>query len=101
MKVFIRKSQDYINSMSIGDMAVLKLCLLSLGAIIGMFIPILYKDFYLGFLVGIFICTYIASMSKYLKVLLKKDNFKQSDNEKITVSAPILISSNVKEDDNK
>jgi hypothetical protein len=69
MQKLLRSGRRYLKTMDLTDMSALKVCLLSLGILIGLFIPSRSKKS-AGLLMGIlFAGTYVTLMSRFFAVM--------------------------------
>lgn len=80
MKRILNYADDYIKSCSWKDIVLLKLCLCSIGVIIGLKISPKYKKASLGIAIAVYAATYIPIMSKFLAPALKKYTDSKSHN---------------------
>ena len=73
MNKLIENTKSYINRMNIMDFALLKLCLCSLGLILGTSMPQNSKKKVAAVSSVVFASTYATLMVKFLSVLFKGD----------------------------
>jgi hypothetical protein len=71
MKLF-EGAKEYIKQMTIADLAMLKLCLFSIGMIVALLLPPTAKEMALIIAIAVFIITYVPLMTKYFKITTKK-----------------------------
>ncbi len=70
MKKIMKVANNYLKTSNMYTMGLLKICLISLGGIIGIFLPKkLKKPFFIVFLIAFF-ATYIPLMIKLIKMFL-------------------------------
>lgn len=72
MKKFLNSADEYLQSSSWKDLALIKLCLFSVGLLAGMEVAERRKGSVRIAAAFLFTLTYIPLMSKYLGILLKK-----------------------------
>lgn len=72
MKRLLEISQEYIKTMSIRDMALIKICLYSAGILMGLSIPLKCRKIVSVAACAIFIVTYLLAMLPFLKMLQEK-----------------------------
>lgn len=72
MKTLFASADEYLQNSDWKDIAVLKLCLLSLGLLAGMQLPEKHRKTARVAAVVIFVATYIPLMTKFLRVLVGK-----------------------------
>ncbi|NLY71053.1 MAG: permease of phosphate ABC transporter [Clostridiales bacterium] len=73
MNKLVENAKSYINHMNIMDLGLLKLCLCSLGLILGTSMPQNSKKKVAAVSSVVFAFTYAALMVKFLGVLCKKE----------------------------
>lgn len=71
MNKLFHVADEYISNCSWKDISLLKLCLLSMGILMGCMVPHKYKKAVNCGAFAIFITTYIPQMIKFLPVLLR------------------------------
>ena len=69
MKTLFASADEYLQNSDWKDIAVLKLCLLSLGLLAGMQLPEKHRKTARVAAVVIFVATYIPLMTKFLRIL--------------------------------
>lgn len=75
MKELFQYANDYLKTIDSKDMILIKLCLISLGIIIGINIPKKHRKYVLVIVVFIFIITYIPILTNLISSILgHKDN---------------------------
>ncbi|MCI9529327.1 MAG: permease of phosphate ABC transporter [Angelakisella sp.] len=72
MKTLFASADEYLQNSDWKDIAVLKLCLLSLGLLAGMQLPEKHRKTARVAAVVIFVATYIPLMTKFLRILVGK-----------------------------
>ncbi len=72
MKTLFASADEYLQNSDWKDIAVLKLCLLSLGLLAGMQLPEKHRKIARVAAVVIFVATYIPLMTKFLRILVGK-----------------------------
>ena len=72
MKTLFASADEYLQNSDWKDIAVLKLCLLSLGLLAGMQLPAKHRKTARVAAVVIFVATYIPLMTKFLRILVGK-----------------------------
>lgn len=72
MKTLFASADEYLQNSDWKDIAVLKLCLLSLGLLAGMQLPEKHRKTARVAAVVIFVATYIPLMAKFLSILVRK-----------------------------
>lgn len=72
MKTLFASADEYLQNSDWKDIAVLKLCLLSLGLLAGMQLPEKHRKIARVAAVVIFVATYIPLMTKFLRILMGK-----------------------------
>lgn len=72
MKTLFASADEYLQNTDWKDIAVLKLCLLSLGLLAGMQLPEKHRKTARVAAVVIFVATYIPLMTKFLRILVGK-----------------------------
>ena len=72
MKTLFARADEYLQNSDWKDIAVLKLCLLSLGLLAGMQLPEKHRKTARVAAVVIFVATYIPLMTKFLRILVGK-----------------------------
>ena len=72
MKTLFASADEYLQNSDWKDIAVLKLCLLSLGLLAGMQLPEKHRNTARVAAVVIFVATYIPLMTKFLRILVGK-----------------------------
>ena len=72
MKTLFASADEYLQNSDWKDIAVLKLCLLSLGLLAGMQLPEKHRKTARVAAVVIFVATYIPLMTKFLRILMGK-----------------------------
>jgi len=65
IKKFLNKSEDIAHDMEWKDFLLLKVCLISLGVMVGLNLPKQKKDKFFGFAAGVFFMTYIPLIVKF------------------------------------
>lgn len=68
----IKKVNNYMQSMNLCDMGLLKICLLSLGMMLGLTVNKKYKKPCLIALAIAFVATYVPVMTKFIGYMIKK-----------------------------
>lgn len=63
---------DYIKQMDVTDVSILKICLITLGAVIGLSLPKQKKSALYAVLIPIFFITYVLAMIKFLTYLKER-----------------------------
>ncbi len=77
MKEILRYSNKYLEKMNICDVALLKVCLCSLGVLVGVCVPKKYKK-KVATTAGItYLVTYAPLMTKFLKVIIEESKPKE------------------------
>ncbi len=78
MKELLRYSNKYVEQMDVKDVGLLKVCLCSLGILVGLVIPKRYKT-KVAKVAGIaYVCTYAPLITKFLKVVVEESKPKAS-----------------------
>ncbi len=72
MKTLFASADEYLQNSDWKDIAVLKLCLLSLGLLAGMQLPEKHRKTARVAAVVLFVATYIPLMAKFLSILVRK-----------------------------
>ena len=72
MKTLFASADEYLQNSDWKDIAVLKLCLLSLGLLAGMQLPEKHRKTARVAAVVIFVATYIPLTTKFLRILVGK-----------------------------
>ncbi len=72
MKTLFASADEYLQNSDWKDIAVLKLCLLSLGLLAGMQLPEEHRKTARVAAVVLFVATYIPLMAKFLSILVRK-----------------------------
>ena len=72
MKTLFAGADEYLQNSDWKDIAVLKLCLLSLGLLAGMQLPEKHRKTARVAAVVIFVATYLPLMTKFLRILVGK-----------------------------
>ena len=72
MKTLFASADEYLQNSDWKDIAVLKLCLLSLGLLAGMQLPEKHRKTARVAAVVLFVATYIPLMTKFLRILVGK-----------------------------
>lgn len=72
MKTLFASADEYLQNSDWKDIAVLKLCLLSLGLLAGMQLPEEHRKTARVAAVVLFAATYIPLMAKFLSILVRK-----------------------------
>lgn len=72
MKTLFASADEYLQNSDWKDIAVLKLCLLSLGLLAGMQLPEKHRKTARVAAVVIFVATYIPLMTEFLRILVGK-----------------------------
>lgn len=67
------KANQYLAESDWKDLALVKFCLCAMGVLIGLNVPKKHKDVTTGFAAGVFSVTYVLLMSKFGKILLRKE----------------------------
>ena len=70
MNNVVNKSRDYIRQMNLVDLGLIKLCLLSLGILLGLSVPGRHKKKAAAGASTLFAATYAPIMAKYLVAML-------------------------------
>lgn len=73
MKNLFDSADQYLRESSWRDIAVLKFCLLSLGLLAGMQVPERHREKTAAAAAFLFIVTYIPAVTKYLRILIRKE----------------------------
>jgi len=71
MKELFQYANDYLKTIDAKDMILIKLCLVSLGIIIGINIPKKHRKYVLVIVVFIFIITYLPILTDLINSMLK------------------------------
>ncbi len=74
MKELIRRSQEYIRSMTIWNMGVLKVCLVAMGALLGMLTPAAARKRGSALALLVFVPAYLWAVGSFLRFLWKKED---------------------------
>ncbi len=69
MKKLFGYADEYIRKSDWKDMALVKFCLMSIGLMIGMFVPKEKRKLVLPIAGAVFVLTYVPLMSKFFKII--------------------------------
>lgn len=69
MKKLFESADRYLQECDWTDLAVIKICLFSMGVIVGLLLPAKAKKRVLPVVIGSFMGTYVPLMMKYFKVV--------------------------------
>jgi hypothetical protein len=72
MKELIRRSQEYIRSMTIWDMGVLKVCLMAMGTLLGMLIPAAARKRASALALLVFVPAYLWAVGSFFRFLWQR-----------------------------
>ncbi len=70
MKKLFGYADEYLRQSDWRDLALVKFCLMSIGLMIGMFIPKEKRKLALPAAAGVFLLTYVPLMSKFFRIIL-------------------------------
>lgn len=70
MKKLFGFADEYLRQSDWRDLALVKFCLMSIGLMIGMFIPKEKRKLVLPIAGGVFLLTYVPLMSKFFRIIL-------------------------------
>lgn len=73
MNNLFESADRYLQESDWRDLTFIKFCLYSMGVLTGLFIPSRHRDKVAGFSAGVFAVTYVVLMSKFFKILFRKE----------------------------